>query len=105
MLGREKVDAVLRDAEHPSVSPNERALFTFVRKAGTSSWKVTREDLDALRALGWDDDALYDAISVIALFKFYNTWIDSTGVRDLPSAAYGMMARRMATAGYVPLES
>ena len=48
------------------------------------------------------DEALYDAITVCALFKFYNTWIDATGVRDMPAFAYEMSGKRLATVGYTP---
>lgn len=46
-----------------------------------------------LKAAGWTDEALYDAISVCALFNFYNKWIDATGVSDMPAAAYMGSAR------------
>ncbi len=106
LLGRTYVEAVLKDwRTSPSVSDHERKLWALVEKAGTASDQVTREDVDAARASGWSDDAIYDALTVVSLFKFYNTWIDATGVRDLPGAAYGMMAKRMAEKGYVPLES
>ena len=66
---------------------------------------MKREDVEAARASGWSDEAIHDALTVVSLFKFYNTWIDATGVHDLPSAAYGMMARRMAEKGYMPLDA
>ncbi len=31
---------------------------------------VEDEDFDALRAAGWDDDAIYEATFLIALFNF-----------------------------------
>ena len=58
--------------------------------------------MDEAKAAGWSDEELYDAITVCALFKFYNTWIDATGVQDMPSAAYEMSGARLATVGYVP---
>ena len=61
-----------------------------------------QEDIDALTAAGWSEEAIYDAITVHALFRFYNTWIDATGVHDLPAAAYAMSGKRLATVGYVP---
>jgi hypothetical protein len=43
---------------------------------------------------------LYDAITVHALFRFYNAWIDITGVSDMPAFAYEMSGKRLATMGY-----
>jgi len=37
---------------------------------------------------------------VCALFRFYNAWIDATGVHDMPAAAYAMSGKRMAASGY-----
>ncbi len=54
-----------------------------------------------MKAAGWSDDALYDAITVCSLFRFYNTWVDATGVHDMPSAAYEAMGVRLAAKGYI----
>ena len=69
------------------------------------STQVGQADIDAAKAAGWSDEALYDAITVCALFQFYNTWIDATGVHDLPAAAYAAMGQRMADNGYAPPEN
>jgi hypothetical protein len=47
---------------------------------------------------------LYDAITVCALFQFYNTWIDATGVSDMPAFAYDMSGKRLAEFGYAYAE-
>lgn len=99
------MDAVLGDFRKAKISGNEKALFALVEKAGTTSREVTRADVEAARKAGWSDEAISDALTVVALFKFYNTWIDTTGVHDLPAAAYGMMAKRMAAGGYAPLDT
>ena len=55
-----------------------------------------------MKAAGWSEEALYDAITVCALFNFYNKWIDATGVNDMTAAAYALSGKRLATFGYVP---
>ena len=37
----------------------------------------------------------------LALFRFYNAWIDATGVHDLPAAVYKLSGKRMAEQGYI----
>ncbi len=64
--------------------------------------QIRREDLDEVRAAGWSDEALYDAITVCALFNFYNKWVDATGVSDMPADAYRAAGDRLATFGYEP---
>ena len=66
---------------------------------------MTRDDVEAARASGWSDEAIHDAMTVVSLFKFYNTWIDATGVHDLPAVAYWILAKRMVEKGYVPLDA
>ncbi len=78
----------------------EKALFELIEKVNRESTEVRREDLDRARAAGWSDEALYDAITVCALFNFYNVWIDATGVHDMPAAGYEASGKRLATEGY-----
>ena len=62
---------------------------------------VDRAFVESARALGWSDAALYDAATVVALFNFYNAWIDATGVHDMPAAAYTASGERLGERGYV----
>lgn len=95
------MDAVLEDHRTAPISEAERALFTFLEKVNRASPEVSEEDVEAVRAAGWSDEAIYDAVTVCALFNFYNVWVDATGVRDMPAAAYEMSGHRLATQGYV----
>jgi len=102
LLGdRQLVDAVLDDYRAAPIEERDKALFAFIEKMNAQSNLVCNEDLERLRQLDWTDEAIYDAITVCALFKFYNAWIDATGVHDLPAAAYQMSGRRLAAQGYV----
>ena len=95
------VDAVLDDYRTAPIDDREKTLFAFIEKMNEQSNSVRREDIDRLTAAGWSQEAIYDAITVCALFKFYNAWIDATGVHDLPAGAYEMSGRRMAAEGYM----
>jgi uncharacterized peroxidase-related enzyme len=103
LLGdRALVDAVLNDYTTAPITPAERALFGLIDKITADSTSIRQADIDAAKAEGLDDATLYDAITVCALFQFYNTWIDATGVHDLPAATYEMMGERMANGRYAP---
>jgi len=93
------VDAVLADYRTAPIDDRDKALFAFIEKMNEQSNLVRRDDLDRLKAAGWSEEAIYDAITVCALFRFYNAWIDATGVHDLPT--YEMSGKRMAAEGYV----
>src|SRR5215212_8234399 len=94
------MDAVLEDFRTAPIGDREKALFAFIEKMNRESNQLQMADLDEARAAGWSDEALYDAITVCALFNFYNKWIDATGVADMPAFAYDISGKRLATAGY-----
>jgi alkylhydroperoxidase family enzyme len=95
------VDAVLKDYRTAPIGDRDKALFAFIEQMNERSSLIRREDIDRVIAAGWTEEAIYDAITVCALFKFYNAWIDATGVHDLPAGAYEMSGKRMAAEGYV----
>jgi alkylhydroperoxidase family enzyme len=96
------VDAVLEDYRTAPISERDRALFAFIEKVNRASNQIGPHDIRTAVAAGWTEEALYDAITVCALFNFYNTWIDATGVADMPAEMYDMSGQRLATAGYDP---
>ena len=79
-------------------------MFAFIDKMNRESSRLRKEDIEQVKAAGWSDEALYDAIIVCALFNFYNKWIDATGVSDMTAAAYAASGDRLAAFGYVPRE-
>jgi len=91
---------VLEDYRTAPISDREKALFAFIEKVTRQSNTIAQEDIDRLKAADWSEEAIYDAITVCALFQFYNTWIDATGVHDMPAAAYQASGERLASHGY-----
>jgi len=96
------VDSVLEDYRTAPISAPKKALFAFIERMNRESFTLQREDVQAVIDAGWTQEAVYDAITVCALFNFYNKWIDATGVGDMPPEAYAMSGERLASAGYVP---
>ncbi len=101
MLGDEQlVWGVLRDLESSALDEKHKALFRFVYKVNRDSPRITPEDMQPLHAVGWDDDAIYLAITVCAMFNFYNRWIDASGVHALSDEAHRVGGKRTAQHGY-----
>jgi alkylhydroperoxidase family enzyme len=101
-LGSEElVWGVLKDLESSALAEKEKALFRFVDKVNHDSPKITVEDMQLLYAVGWTDEAIYFAITVCALFNFYNRWIDASGVHALSDEAHRAGGKRSAAHGYV----
>ena len=94
------VKAVLADVETSPLDEPHKALFRFIDRVNHDSFRLTAADLDAVRAAGWTDEALYFAITVCALFNFYNRWIDATGVHALSDEAHRAGGKRSARGSY-----
>ena len=99
--GARVVEGIIRDLESSELAEKEKALLRFVRKVNHASNQITAEDTRALRECGWTDEQLYYAITVCALFNFYNRWVDATGVHALSDEAHRQGGIRSANAGYV----
>ena len=96
------VDAVLEDPRSAPISEIEKALFAFIERVNHASFELRRDEVASLGAAGWSEEAIYDAISVCALFNFYNRWCDGTGVHPMPPEQHAMSGKRMAQLGYLP---
>ena len=93
--------AVLKDLESSPLDDRHKALFRFVAKVNRDSPRIGPGDIETLHAAGWDDAAIYYAITVCALFNFYNRWIDAAGVHAMSEEAHRAGGKRTATSGYV----
>lgn len=91
---------MLADVETSLLSEAEKALLRFVRKVNHDSYTIQPADIETLHQVGYTDEALYYAITVCALFNFYNRWIDASGVHPMSDAAHTAGAKRSAIHGY-----
>ena len=92
---------VLRDPQTSALDEKHRALFRFIDRVNHDSPRIQPEDTARLREIGWTDEELYYAITVCALFNFYNRWIDACGVHALSPEAHREGGKRSARGGYV----
>ena len=100
MGSKKLVEGILRDLETSELDEKHKALFRFVDKVNHDSPRIAAADMTPLREAGWDDEAIYFAITVCALFNFYNRWIDASGVHALSQEAHDEGGRRTAGHGY-----
>ncbi|MEZ5394909.1 MAG: hypothetical protein R2724_19070 [Bryobacterales bacterium] len=92
---------VLDDPATSGLSEAEKELFAFVDKVNHHTPYIGPADIAQLHAVGWSDEALFQTITVCALFNFYNRWVDGSGVQPLDAETHRGHAKRMARAGYV----
>lgn len=91
---------MLADAQASPLAPAEKALFAFVAKVNHASITIGPADIALLHEAGWSDEAICDALTVCALFNFYNRWIDAAGVHAMSDEAHRAGAKRMVP-GYI----
>ena len=101
MGDEELVRGAIQDLESSRLSEKDKALFRFIRKVNHHSPEITIQDMKLLRDAGWTDEAIYYAITVCALFNFYNRWIDAAGVHPMSEEAHRQFGARTAHHGYV----
>lgn len=95
------MEAVLEDHRTAPIGDDMKALLTLVESVNRASNQIGPEEIERAKEAGWSESALFDAVTVTALFNFYNIWVDATGVGDLPAAAYHHSGERLAERGYV----
>ena len=95
------MQSVLHDLEGSPLSEKEKALLRFVGKVNHQAPSITAEDMQPLYDVGWTDEAIYNAVTVCALFNFYNRWIDATGVHPMSDEAHKRFGEGTAHNGYV----
>lgn len=94
------VDEVLCDLESSRLDPAHKELFRYVGKLTENPAAIAAEDIGRLKQAGWSEEAIYDALTVAAVFRFYNTWNAGAGVRKMSSNDYVYSGRVLKKLGY-----
>ena len=95
-----RADEVLRDVETSSLDEAHKALCRYIGKLAEQPYRVTASDINKLKAAGWSEEAIYDALTVASVFKFYNTWNNGSGVQNMKSTDYLFSGQVLNTLGY-----
>ncbi|MGH9867950.1 MAG: carboxymuconolactone decarboxylase family protein [Candidatus Polarisedimenticolia bacterium] len=99
-LEADLVDEVLHDLESSRLDTAHKALFRYIGKLADNPTGVTASDINELKEAGWSEEAIYDALTVASVFRFYNTWNAGAGVRSMTSADYLYSGKVLKTLGY-----
>jgi uncharacterized peroxidase-related enzyme len=57
---------------HVPLSPRHRALADYAVRATVTPWEISDADLQSLRDVGLDEEAVFEAIEIVALFNLTN---------------------------------
>lgn len=71
---------LLENPSHPAIAPQLAAVLVYLRKLTLTPSRLTDADAQAVFQQDVSEQALYDAITVCALFNFMNRLVDGCGV-------------------------
>jgi hypothetical protein len=97
-LGQDTADRVL---DRRDLTVREYAFWRLV-DARSQRDRATRQEMVNAAASVLSPDEVYLATMVIALFEFYNAFVDLNGVEPLNRAGYDAQGTRLSTHGYAP---
>jgi uncharacterized peroxidase-related enzyme len=69
-----------RDHTRANLSEQDRAMLDFAVKLTRTPYKHTREDVERLRAVGFDDTGILQVTLIAAFFNYINRVADALGV-------------------------
>ena len=73
-------DALMGEGPPVELDAADSAMLAYVQKLTLAPPSVTREDLDGLRALGFDDTAIVQINLIASAFAWLNRAADGLGV-------------------------
>ncbi len=77
----------------PASAKAERLLLEFARKITFDAYKITRGDTDPLRAAGWSEEQIAEAVYIAAMFAFFNRVADAFGIEPMGYLAMGAVTK------------
>lgn len=92
------MDRVLNERD---LTDREQCLWLLVRASNDRDEESRRSAMRCV-ATTLTPGEIYLATMVIALFNFYNTFVDLHGVDELSAEGYTASGVRLSTAGYTP---
>ena len=85
MLGvrEERIEEILQGVDSINTSEAEKALLNFCIKASKKdSYKILKEELDALKDMGYTDVQILEAVSITGYFNYINTLSNVFGLGE-----------------------
>jgi len=74
------VEALRRDWRTANLDERDRAMLAYVEKLTKNPVSIWRDDMETLRAVGFDDTAILQITLIAALFNYVNRVADALGV-------------------------
>ena len=69
------------DVDHPEMPDRMKPVLSYVRRLTRDPAGMTHADADAIYDVGYSEEALFDIISVTALYNFMNRMLEGAGIK------------------------
>lgn len=82
MMGfsQERIDDLTKNIESPQITPRDKKILEYARKATLTPHKITDAETNELKSLGLTDSQIVEVLGVMELFTGYNKFLDSLAV-------------------------
>ena len=73
-LSNEKIEEILQGVDAINTDDKDKALLNFcIKAAKKDSYKILKEEIDALKDMGWSDIQVVEAVAITGYFNYINT--------------------------------
>jgi uncharacterized peroxidase-related enzyme len=79
-LDKDLVEALKRDWRTANLDDRDRTMLGYVEKLTKNPVSVWRDDMEALRTVGFDDTAILQITLIASFFNYINRVADGLGV-------------------------
>ncbi|HXZ40806.1 MAG TPA: hypothetical protein VEG68_08695 [Terriglobales bacterium] len=79
-LDQELIDALKQDYTTAPITDQERVMLDYVVKLTKDATRVSKDDPEQLRAVGFDDKAILQITLIASWFNYINRVADALGV-------------------------
>jgi uncharacterized peroxidase-related enzyme len=79
-LDKGLVEALEKDYTTAPITPQERVMLDYVVKLTRDATKVWKDDIEGLRAAGFDDRGILQITLIASWFNYINRVADALGV-------------------------
>jgi len=85
MLGvsEERIEEILVGVDAINTDEKNKAMLKFcIRAARKDNYKMMKEDIDALKAMGWHEKQIVEAVAITGYFNYINTLSNVFGLGE-----------------------
>lgn len=92
-------DELVVSIDDAPIDEKLKPLLHYVRKLTQTPSQMTAADVAAVRAAGWSEDAIFDAVCICGFNNLMNRVVDATGIEGTEEE-HRESGRRLASIGY-----